>query len=94
MIRDVGGLLSAYQLSGDVVFRDKAKELADRLSLAFDEEWGVFNARLNPYTKKASLSPWSPDQALLAEIGTLQLELRCLSDVTGDSNYARMVSLV
>lgn len=90
-IRDVGGLLSAYELSGDVVFRDKAQELVDLLAPAFNEDWGFFYSRIHPHTKRASLSPWSPDQALLAEIGSLQLELRCLTDVTGDPSYARMV---
>lgn len=90
-IRDVGGLLSAFELSGDLVFRDKARELADLLSPAFNEDWGFFYAQFNPNTKTGSLSPWSPDQALLAEIGSLQLELRCLSAVTGDPSYARMV---
>lgn len=35
-IRIVGGLLGAYELSGDDMFLSKAAELADELLLAFD----------------------------------------------------------
>jgi mannosyl-oligosaccharide alpha-1,2-mannosidase len=35
-IRVVGGLLGAYELSRDSLFLDKARELVDRLMIAFD----------------------------------------------------------
>lgn len=38
----LGGLLSAYHLSGhDALYLDKAQELADRLLPAFDTESGI-----------------------------------------------------
>ncbi|GER53688.1 Mannosyl-oligosaccharide 1,2-alpha-mannosidase [Striga asiatica] len=40
-IRVVGGLLSSYDLSGDKVFLDKAKEIADRLLPAWDTPSGI-----------------------------------------------------
>ena len=35
-IRIVGGLLGAFELSGDQLFLDKATELATRMLIAFD----------------------------------------------------------
>ena len=39
--RVVGGLLSAYDLSGDKLFLDKAKDIADRLLPAWDTPSGI-----------------------------------------------------
>ena len=39
--RVVGGLLSAYDLSGDKVFLDKARDIADRLLPAWDSPSGI-----------------------------------------------------
>lgn len=39
--RVVGGLLSAYDLSNDQVFLDKAKDIADRLLPAWDTPSGI-----------------------------------------------------
>ena len=40
-IRELGGLLSAYDLSGDKVFLTKAIELGDLLMPAFDTQSGI-----------------------------------------------------
>ena len=40
-IRYVGGLLSAYELSGDEMFVEKTVELVDRLLPAFDTPTGI-----------------------------------------------------
>ena len=40
-IRYVGGLISAYELSGDQVFIQKTVELVDRLLPAFDTPTGI-----------------------------------------------------
>lgn len=52
--RVVGGLLSAYDLSGDKIFLDKARDIADRLLPAWDTPTGIpYNiinlARGNPH---------------------------------------------
>lgn len=39
--RVVGGLLSAYDLSGDKVFLEKAKDIADRLLPAWNTPTGI-----------------------------------------------------
>lgn len=40
-IRELGGLLSAYDLSGDKVFLMKAQELGELLMPAFDTDSGI-----------------------------------------------------
>lgn len=40
-IRFVGGLLSAYALTGDTLFRDKAQHVADKLVPAFQTPTGI-----------------------------------------------------
>ena len=39
-IRFLGGLLSAYALTKDTLYRDKAQDLANRLMPAFDTKFG------------------------------------------------------
>ncbi|KAF4131709.1 Glycosyl hydrolase family 47 [Phytophthora infestans] len=90
IIREVGGLLSAFDLSGDTIFKEKARELMDILTPAFDKEEGVFYTLFNPYTKEKSFAGWAGFRAHIADIGTLQLETRYLSDITGDPKYAEM----
>ncbi|KAG2786348.1 Mannosyl-oligosaccharide 1,2-alpha-mannosidase [Phytophthora cactorum] len=90
IIREVGGLLSAFDLSGDIIFKQKAKELMDILTPAYDEKEGVFYTLFNPYTKEKSFAGWAGYRAHIADVGTLQLETRYLSDITGDPKYAEM----
>ncbi|GMF30324.1 unnamed protein product [Phytophthora fragariaefolia] len=59
IIREVGGLLSAFDLSGDIIFKQKAQELMDLLTAAYDEKEGVFYTLLNPYTKEKSFAAWA-----------------------------------
>ena len=53
-IRYVGGLLSAYSLTGDYLFVDKAKELTDILLLSFENEFpcNYFSFDDNAYVSK------------------------------------------
>eukprot|EP01064_Diplonema_japonicum_P027739 TRINITY_DN4087_c3_g1_i1.p1 TRINITY_DN4087_c3_g1~~TRINITY_DN4087_c3_g1_i1.p1 ORF type:complete len:511 (+),score=73.93 TRINITY_DN4087_c3_g1_i1:104-1636(+) len=83
-IRHLGGLLGAYSLSDDPVYLDKAKELADRLLIAFNTPSGAPHTRINMYQNEAN-SPYTP---CLAEVGSVQLEFSYLSIVTGDNKYA------
>lgn len=46
-IRFVGGLLTCYALTGDVMFRDKARQIADKLLPAFQTPTGIPNALVN-----------------------------------------------
>lgn len=46
-IRFIGGLLTCFALTGDVVFRDKAQQIADKLLPAFQTPTGIPNALVN-----------------------------------------------
>lgn len=86
-IRYLGGLLSAYDLSGDERLKSKARDAGDMILKAFDTpnhlpvgRWNIKEAAEN---KKQTASAGSN----LAEIGTLVLEFTRLSLITGDSRY-------
>ncbi|CAF1229857.1 unnamed protein product [Adineta steineri] len=85
-IRLLGGLLSIYHLTMDEIFLKRATELGDRLLLNFNSSTGL------PYTEinlKENITNPSPPTSELstAEVGTVQLEMRDLSRITGDKKY-------
>uniref|UniRef100_A0A1Y1L4V4 alpha-1,2-Mannosidase n=1 Tax=Photinus pyralis TaxID=7054 RepID=A0A1Y1L4V4_PHOPY len=91
-IRFVGGLLSCYALTGDVLFRDKAQEIADKLLPAFQTPTGIPNALVNFRTGSSKNYGWaSGGSSILSEFGTLHLEFAYLSDVTGNPIYRSKV---
>jgi mannosidase alpha-like ER degradation enhancer 2 len=77
-IRLLGGLLSAYQLTGDAGLLRLAEDLGTRLLPGFDSPTGMPYMYVNLRTGKASGARSNP-----AEIGTLLLELGTLSKLTG-----------
>lgn len=85
-IRELGGLLSAYDLSSDKVFLDKAKELGELLIPAFNTQSGIPRSMVNFQSHTAS-SGWSGSSAILSELGSLQLEFRYLSHMTKTLSY-------
>ncbi|KAJ7069697.1 glycoside hydrolase family 47 protein [Mycena amicta] len=84
-IRWVGGMISAYQLSGEQhpILIEKTKEVADKLSKA----WVGSNPI--PYGH-ITFANNTPDVALtnIAEAGTLSLEWYTLAQITGNQTYA------
>ncbi|CEH17862.1 Mannosyl-oligosaccharide alpha-1,2-mannosidase and related glycosyl hydrolases [Ceraceosorus bombacis] len=83
-IRYLGGLLSAYDLSGDELMLDRAEELAQLLSPAFETHSGVPIGRLR-FGEPPSHSAGS--SAILAEAGSMLLEYTRLWQVTGNRTY-------
>ena len=77
-IRLLGGLLSAYQMTGDAGLLRLAEDLGTRLLPAFDSPTGMPYMYVNLRTGKASGARSNP-----AEIGTLLLEFGTLSKLTG-----------
>ncbi|KAI9310280.1 glycoside hydrolase [Dichotomocladium elegans] len=84
-IRVLGGLLSAYHLSGkDPIYLEKATDLGQRLIGAFHTPSGIPYASVVlssglPYTAHVPSST--------AEATTVQLEFKYLSHLTGDPQY-------
>jgi mannosyl-oligosaccharide alpha-1,2-mannosidase len=84
-IRYLGGLIGAYDLSGEKALLDQAIKLADSLLIAFDSPTGFpYNDIIFP-NKIADKSK----NLILSEIGTCQLELVRLSQITKDSKYEK-----
>uniref|UniRef100_A0A8D0GWH1 alpha-1,2-Mannosidase n=1 Tax=Sphenodon punctatus TaxID=8508 RepID=A0A8D0GWH1_SPHPU len=91
-IRFVGGLLSAYYLSGEEIFRKKAVELGEKLLLAFNTPTGIPWALLNIKSGIGRNWPWaSGGSSILAEFGTLHLEFIHLSHLSGNPLFAEKV---
>ncbi|KAM4042163.1 mannosyl-oligosaccharide 1,2-alpha-mannosidase IA [Anomaloglossus baeobatrachus] len=91
-IRFVGGLLSAYYISGEEIFRRKAVELGEKLLPAFNTPTGIPWALLNMKSGIGRNWPWaSGGSSILAEFGTLHLEFIHLSEVSGNPLFAEKV---
>ncbi|GEM06966.1 mannosyl-oligosaccharide alpha-1,2-mannosidase, glycoside hydrolase family 47 protein [Rhodotorula toruloides] len=84
-IRVLGGLLSAYHLSGetDQMLLDKAVDLADRLLPAFDTPSGLPLSFVNLKKRQGIADMDNRGWTSVAEAGTLQLEFKYLSHLTG-----------
>ena len=81
-IRELGGLLSAYQLDGDPRFLALARDLATRLLPAFATPTGMPFRFVNLRTGATSGPVSNP-----AEVGTLMLEFGTLSKLTGEPRF-------
>ncbi|XP_061669176.1 mannosyl-oligosaccharide 1,2-alpha-mannosidase IA [Syngnathoides biaculeatus] len=91
-IRFVGGLLSAYYLSGKEIFRRKAVELGEKLLPAFKTPTGIPWALLNLKSGIGRNWPWaSGGSSILAEYGTLHLEFMHLSKLSGNPEFSQKV---
>ena len=88
-IRSLGGLLSAYDLSGDKVFLEKAEELGKKLQMAYNTASGLPHGSVNLNTGSSRNFGWYGNNYILAEIGTQQIEYRYLSRATGNDQYAK-----
>ncbi|POY75826.1 putative Mannosyl-oligosaccharide 1,2-alpha-mannosidase [Rhodotorula taiwanensis] len=95
-IRVLGGLLSAYHFSGetDQVLLDKAVDLADRLLPVFDTPSGLPLSFVNLAKRQAIPDMDNNGLTSVAEAGTLQLEFKYLSHLTGNSVYRDKVEKV
>ena len=81
-IRHLGGLLSAYQLTGDAKLLALADDLGTRLLPAFDSPSGLPYVDVNLRTGKTRGTDSGP-----AESGTLLLEFGALARLTGKQVY-------
>lgn len=102
-IRMLGGLLSAHYLSQvlpgvssgrDSVYLTKAVDLADRLLGAYDSPSGIPYASIHLATRKGLVSHADGGSSSTAEATTLQLEMKYLSNITGNEVYWRKAEKV
>eukprot|EP00850_Spirogloea_muscicola_P000924 SM000003S11169 [mRNA] locus=s3:1291827:1298198:- [translate_table: standard] len=91
-IRCLGGLIAAYDLSGESMFLEKATILADRLLPAWDTTKGIPHNMLDLASGHHD-NGWAGG-SILADCGTEQLEFIALSQRTGNPVYAAKVENV
>uniref|UniRef100_A0A8C2Y4C7 alpha-1,2-Mannosidase n=1 Tax=Capra hircus TaxID=9925 RepID=A0A8C2Y4C7_CAPHI len=85
-IRILGGLLSAFHLSGDVLFLKKAEDFGNRLMPAFRTPSKIPYSIVNIGTGAAHPPQWTSDSTV-SEVTSIQLEFRELSRLTGDKTF-------
>jgi hypothetical protein len=93
-IRVLGGLLSAYELSGEPVLLVKANYLGELLLHAFDEERPLPKVSLHVPTKIIWNPHWLNGKQSIAEVMTLQMEFRKLAHFTGKCDFAFAVQRI
>eukprot|EP00042_Codosiga_hollandica_P051056 m.621215 g.621215 ORF g.621215 m.621215 type:complete len:667 (-) comp58212_c0_seq8:173-2173(-) len=94
-IRFLGGLLSAYALTGDEKIKEHAYDLGKRLLPAFETPTGIPLASVDLKSGAAKNWGWAAGRcSVLAEFGTMQLEFDYLSSITGDQRFADKVARV
>ncbi|KAM3933480.1 mannosyl-oligosaccharide 1,2-alpha-mannosidase IA-like [Leptodactylus fuscus] len=94
-IRYIGGLLSAYYLTGKEVFREKAIVLGKKLLPAFSTPTGIPRGIINLGNGLNWSWGWaSAGSSILAEFGTLHLEFLKLSELSGDSVFIDKVNTI
>lgn len=93
-IRYLGGLLSAYELSGDELYLVKAKQLGFALLPAFNSPSGLPYHAVNLATGEAKNPSWAGRSTILAEAGSFQLEFSALALASGQSVFADRVRSV
>ncbi|TDL22866.1 seven-hairpin glycosidase [Rickenella mellea] len=86
-IRYLGGLLSAYQLSGSKhqVLVDKAKQVGDKMAFAWVGNNSIPFGELNFTTNTPFIQTSN-----IAEAGTITLEWSMLSKLTGNDTYRQL----
>uniref|UniRef100_UPI0037E9B975 mannosyl-oligosaccharide 1,2-alpha-mannosidase IA n=1 Tax=Semicossyphus pulcher TaxID=241346 RepID=UPI0037E9B975 len=91
-IRYVGGLLSAYYLTGEELFKSKALELGEKLLPAFNTPTGIPRGVINLGSGTSWSWGWaSAGSSILAEFGTLHLEFVHLSELSNNPIYTEKV---
>ncbi|XP_040818860.1 endoplasmic reticulum mannosyl-oligosaccharide 1,2-alpha-mannosidase [Ochotona curzoniae] len=92
-IRILGGLLSAYHLSGDRIFLSKAEDFGRRLLPAFRTPSKIPYSDVNIGTGMARPPRWTSDSTV-AEVTSIQLEFRELSRLTGVQTFREAAEAV
>jgi mannosyl-oligosaccharide alpha-1,2-mannosidase len=101
-IRMLGGLLSAHYLSTrfpdmssrrDNVYMSKALDLAERLLSAYESKSGIPYASVH-LARREGIPSHDGGASSMAEAGTVQLEMKYLSYLTGNETYWRKAEQV
>ena len=83
----LGGLLATHHLTGDDMYLDKARDLADRVLPAFDTPAGLPLTLVNLAQRVGVADPENKGMVSTAEVSTLQLEFKYLSALLDEDVY-------
>jgi hypothetical protein len=83
-IRYLGGLISAYDLTGNKLYLKKAEELSELLLYAFESPSGLAYHETNTKSGKSANAGWVGMASILSEIGSIQLEFKRLALITSN----------
>ncbi|BFZ57885.1 mannosyl-oligosaccharide alpha-1,2-mannosidase [Savitreella phatthalungensis] len=86
-IRMLGGLLSAYHLTNDNAYLNKALDLGNRLLPAYKTATGIPTASINLHSGVPLESHDDGGASSTAEVTSLQLEMKYLSYLSGNAAY-------
>ncbi|OBZ66679.1 Mannosyl-oligosaccharide 1,2-alpha-mannosidase IC [Grifola frondosa] len=86
VIRYLGGLLSAYALSGEPILLARADDLGKMLLPAFNTPHGLPTFAVNTVSGAQSMG-WAGRNVLLSEMATCQMEYKYLAHLTGRQSY-------
>ncbi|KAK9500040.1 hypothetical protein O3M35_001382 [Rhynocoris fuscipes] len=93
-IRVLGGLLSAYHLTSDKIYLERAIDLGERLLPCFTRSPSpIPYSDVNLASHNAHSPRWGPDSST-SEVTTLQLEFRDLSRVANEPKFEEAASRV
>ncbi|KAJ2401586.1 hypothetical protein GGI23_001300 [Coemansia sp. RSA 2559] len=85
-IRALGGLLGAYELDNDPMLLQKAQEVGDTLAIAFETSSGLPSTHVDLNNRKPAMAT----TICIAESGSVQLEFKKLSQLTGNEKYRKL----
>ncbi|VDK52082.1 unnamed protein product [Anisakis simplex] len=85
-IRVLGGLLSAFHLTNDKLFMEKANDVGTRLTAAYSSSSAVPYSDVHLQSKSAKQPSWGGESSL-SEVTSVQLEFRDLSRVIKNSSF-------
>lgn len=88
-IRHVGAMISAFEMTDDEKFLRIARKVADKLLPAFKTKTGIAMHQVGLTGGATQNEQWCNGKTILAEAGSLQLEFRKLSALSGEAKYAR-----
>ncbi|RKP33296.1 glycoside hydrolase, partial [Dimargaris cristalligena] len=92
VIRTIGGLLSAHELSQNQQCLLKALEMAEILVPAFNTATHLPAHAINPKLNRVAYDSWVNGHTILSEMGSIQLEYKKLSHYSLDPKYDQKVS--
>lgn len=93
-IRMLGGLLSAFHLSNDDLYLDRAADLANALLGGFNSKTGVPYSLVNLESGNGIKNHVDGGASSTAEVATLQLEFKYLAKLTGETMYWEKVEKI